>query len=134
MIEPGLVIYTALAECAGGETNRSPSEAARASLPVLRDIWKLLGNHTADDSLVLIAAYKIGPVTTLDRTGRRSHPLLATMRRITQGSDAKRTVWYLYRQNGIDRRTYEFVVSFLAAAILAQHPQEFGIAADPLAF
>jgi len=56
------------------------------------------------------------------------------MRRITQGSDAKRTVWYLYRQNGIDRRTYEFVVSFLAAAILAQHPQEFGIAADPLAF
>jgi hypothetical protein len=134
MIEPALVIYTALAETSGRPTDRTPAEAARAGLPVLRDIWKLLGNRTADDSLVLVAAYKIGPVTTLDRTGRRSHPLLATMRRIAQGSDAKRTVWYLYKENGIDQRTYEFVVSFLAAGILAQHPKEFGVDAEPLAF
>src|SRR5262249_20207971 len=51
MIEPGLVIYTALAETVGESTGRSPMEAARASLPVLRDIWKLLGNRTADDGL-----------------------------------------------------------------------------------
>jgi len=93
-----------------------------------------LGNRTADDSLILIAAYKIGPVTALDRTGRRSHPLLATMRRVSQGSDAKRTVWYLYKQDGIDRETYGFVLGFLAAGILAQHPREFGISAEPLAF
>ena len=134
MIEPALVIYTALAETSDKPTGRSPAEAARASLPVLRDIWKLLGNRTADDSLVLVAAYKVGPVTTLDRTGRRSHPLLATMRRIAQGSDEKRTVWYLYKQNGIDQSTYQFVVSFLAAGILAQHPREFGLEAEPLAF
>jgi len=134
MIEPALVIYTALAETSDKPTGRSAAEAARASLPVLRDIWKLMGNRTADDSLVLVAAYKIGPVTTLDRAGRRSHPLLATMRRVAQGSDAKRTVWYLYKQNGIDQSTYEFVVSFLAAGILAQHPREFGLEAEPLAF
>jgi hypothetical protein len=134
MIEPALVIYTALAETGGKSNGRNPAEAARSSLPILRDIWKLLGNRTADDSLVLVAAYKIGPVTRLDRTGRRSHPLLATMRRIAQGSDAKRNVWYLYKQNGIDNETYGFVVSFLAAGILAQHPKEFGIAAEPLAF
>jgi predicted component of type VI protein secretion system len=134
MIEPALVIYTALAETSGRPTDRTPAEAARASLPVLRDIWKLLGNRTADDSLVLVAAYKIGPVTTLDRTGRRSHPLLATMRRIAQGSDAKRNVWYLYKQNGIDQGTYEFVIGFLAAGVLAQHPKEFGLDAEPLAF
>ena len=134
MIEPGLVIYTALAETASGTGGRNSVQAARASLPVLSDIWKLLGNRTADDSLILIAAYKIGPVTALDRTGRRSHPLLATMRRVSQGSDAKRTVWYLYKQNGIDRETYGFVLGFLAAGILAQHPREFGISAEPLAF
>jgi hypothetical protein len=134
MIEPALVIYTALVETTDRPHVHSPAEAAQASLPVLRDIWKLLGNRTADDSLVLVAAYKIGPVTALDRTGRRSHPLLAVMRRIAQGSDAKRTVWYLYKQNGIDQSTYDFVVSFLAAGILAQHPREFGLEAEPLAF
>jgi hypothetical protein len=134
MVEPGLVIYAGLADTIIRGTAANPVEASGRSLPVLTGIWKLLGNQTGDDGLILVAAYRIGPVTSLDSTGRRSHPLLAMMRKINRGADAARTVWYFHDRKGIDQQTYDYVVGFIALGILSQHPKEFGLQVDPLAF
>ncbi|HEY6332460.1 MAG TPA: FHA domain-containing protein [Blastocatellia bacterium] len=134
IIDPGLAIYAGLADTLMRKTSTDSTEAARRSVPVLTGIWKLLGNQTADDALILIAAYRIGPVTALDGSGRRSHPLLAVMRKVIRGEDATRTVWYLNDQKGIDKQTYDYVIGFVALGVLSQHPREFGLAVEPLTF
>ncbi|HKV39041.1 MAG TPA: hypothetical protein VJX67_07500, partial [Blastocatellia bacterium] len=133
-VTPALVIYAAMTDVVTGRTDVRPAEAAQRCIPLMTDIWKLLGNRTGDEGLLLIAAYRMGPVEGRDRPGGKSHPLLAAMRRVSQGVGMKRTVWYLYKNNGIDKETYEFVVSFLAIAVLTQHPAEFGISAPALTF
>ena len=133
-VDPGLVVFTGMTEAVIAGQGRSPVQAAERCLPVMTDIWKLLGNRSADDALLLIAAYRMGPVTNLDRSGKKSHPMLPTLRKISQGVSSKRTVWYLYKNGGIEKSSYDFVVSFLAVAVLSEHPKEFGVSASPLVF
>ncbi|MGH9760661.1 MAG: hypothetical protein ACREDR_48400, partial [Blastocatellia bacterium] len=133
-VDPGLVVFTGMTEAVIAGQGRSPVQAAERCLPVMTDIWKLLGNRSADDALLLIAAYRMGPVTNTDRSGKKSHPMLPMLRRVSQGVSAKRTVWYLYKNGGIDKGSYDFVVSFLAVAVLTEHPKEFGVSASPLVF
>lgn len=127
-IEPGLVIYTALAETDGGQRAGDQSAVARRILPDLLSLRKTLGTESADKSLILVAAYKMGGWT------KKSHPLLATMRRVVKNPLTDRNVWYLREQNGLDQQAYDFVVSFIALGVIAENPRRFGIAAPPTGF
>jgi hypothetical protein len=127
-IEPGLVIYTALAETDGGQRVGDQSAVARRILPDLLSLRKTLGTESADKSLILVAAYKMGGWT------KKSHPLLATMRRVVKNPLTDRNVWYLREQNGLDQQAYDFVVSFIALGVIAENPRRFGVAAPPTSF
>jgi predicted component of type VI protein secretion system len=129
-MEPGLVVYLALTEAVLGQETRDPVAAARKAMPTLLDIWKVVGSTLADGSLLIIAAYKIGPVTTVGHTSRKSHPLLAAMR----GSDVERNVWSLHKRGKLGQETYDFVVSFLSIGAISQTPSQFRVEADPLTF
>ncbi|MEW6209865.1 MAG: FHA domain-containing protein [Acidobacteriota bacterium] len=124
-IEPDLVIYTALAETDGHE---DAAGTARRILPELLSLRATFGTELADKSLILVAAYRMGGGT------KKSHPLLATMRRVVKDPLAERTVWHLRERNALSDDVYGFVVKFLALGIIAQNPRQFGVQAAPLAF
>ena len=59
-IEPGLVISTALAEAEGAHTPSDQTATARRILPDLLSLRKTFGTESADKSLILVAAYRMG--------------------------------------------------------------------------
>jgi hypothetical protein len=127
-IEPGLVISAALAE---SESARSPGEqtaTARRILPELLSLRKTLGTESADKSLILVAAYRMGGGT------KKSHPLLRAMTRAVKNPLTDRNVWYLREHGSLDDEAYGFVVKFLALGVIAENPRRFGVAAPALAY
>jgi hypothetical protein len=127
-IEPHLVLFTALAETDGGASGRDPVATARQIMPTLLWLRKMFGTESADKSLIIVAAYKMGPAT------KKTHPLLGTLRRLVKDPLTQRNVWYLNEQGGLEPQVYGFVIRFLALGVIAQNPRQHGIAADPVAF
>jgi len=127
-LEPGLVIYAALAETEGGRASGDQIATARRIMPELLSLRKTLGTESADKSLILVAAYKMGGWT------KKSHPLLGTMRRVVKNPLTDRNVWYLREHGGLDQQAYDFVVRFVALGAIAENPRRFGVAASPVAF
>ena len=127
-IEPYLVTYAVLAQTDDGQKVTDYATAARQMLPDLVAVRIHFGTD-ADSTLIVLAAYTMGPGT------KKSHPLLAVIRRIVESNpSAKRNIWYLHQRNGISTEAYQFVIRFLALGIIAQNPREFGIEAEPFAF
>jgi hypothetical protein len=127
-LEPGLLIYAVLAQTDGGRINGEPPAVARGIIASLLAVRATFGTADAESSLILLAAYKMGG------GGKRSHPLLATIRRLVKHPLTQRNVWYLNERGGLDGEVYDFVVRFLALAVIAQNPAQFGVAATPLVF
>lgn len=127
-VEPGLIIFTALVEGAGARPPGDPAAIARRVLPEMLSLKKTLGTESADKSLILVAAYRMGGGT------KKSHPLLQTMRRLVKNPLTDRNVWYLREHGGLDDHAYNFVVSFLALGLIAENPRRFGIAAAPIVY
>ena len=125
-IEPDLVFYTALAETDGGRKGSDAAAIAREIMPELLSLKAMFGTEMADKSLILVAAYRMGGGT------RKSHPLLATMRRLVNNPLTDRNVWHLHEHGGLDAEVYNFVLSFIALGVIAQNPRQYGIAAAPL--
>lgn len=126
-IEGGLVIYVALANTDGGRAG-DPVANARSVMPELLRLRAIFGTTDADSSLILIAASRSG------KAERRSHPLLAVIRRLVQNPLTQRNVWFLHERGGLSAEAYDFVLKVLAMGVIAQDPRQFGIAADPLLF
>jgi hypothetical protein len=114
-IEPDLAIITGLADTDGGRNGQDPIAAAKKALPDLLWLRATFGSGLADGSLIVVAAYKMGTGT------KKSHPLLAIMRRVVKNPLTQRNVWYLREQGGIDAETYDFVLRFLALGVIAQN-------------
>lgn len=127
-IEPGLVISTALAESEGARTPSDQMATARRILPELLSLRKTLGTESADKSLILVAAYKMGGGT------KKSHPLLRAMTRAVKNPLTDRNVWYLREHGSLGDEAYGFVVNFLALGVIAENPRRFGVAAPPIAY
>lgn len=127
-LEPGLLIYSVLATTDGGRLNSEPVAVARGIISDLLAVRATFGTADSESSLILLAAYKMGG------GGKRSHPLLATIRRLVKHPLTQRNVWFLNERGGLDAEVYDFVVSFLALAVIAQNPAQFGVSASPLVF
>ena len=127
-IEPGLVISTALAEAEGTRTPSDQMATARRILPGLLSLRKTLGTESADKSLILVAAYRMGGGT------KKSHPLLRNLTRAVKNPLTDRNVWYLREHGSLDDEAYNFVVNFLALGVIAENPRRFNIAAPPIAY
>jgi hypothetical protein len=127
-IEPGLLIYLVLAEAEGARTVGEPRAIAQGAIGDLLALRATFGTNDADGSLLIVAAYKMG------RGEKRSHPLLATIRRLVKNPLIQRNVWYLNERGGLEPAVYDFVVGFVALGVIAQNPGQFGVAATPLVF
>jgi FHA domain len=127
-IEPGLLIYVVLTDLEANRSGGDPRAIAQGVIADLAALRATFGTNDADSSLLIIAAYKMG------RGEKRSHPLLATIRRLVRNPLTQRNIWYLNDHAGLDSSVYDFVVSFLALGVIAQDPSQFGVAAPPLVF
>ena len=127
-IEPGLVISTALVEAEGARTPGDQMTSARRILPGLLSLRKTLGTESADKSLILVAAYRMGGGT------KKSHPLLRMMTRAVKNPLTDRNVWYLREHGSLDDEAYNFVVNFLAVGVIAENPRRFNVTAPPIAY
>jgi hypothetical protein len=127
-IEPGLLIYVVLTEAESRHTTTDPGPIAQSVLSDLVALRSIFGTTDADSSLLIIAASKMG-------TGNaRSHPLLGIIRRLVKNPLTQRNVWFLNDHGGLEPSTYDFVISVVALGVIAQNPQQFQIAANPLVF
>jgi hypothetical protein len=97
-------------------------------MPDLLSLRKTLGTESADKSLILVAAYKMGGGT------KKSHPLLRTMTRVVKNPLTDRNVWFLRERGSLDDQPYQFVVNFLALGVIAENPRRFGITAPAIAY
>jgi FHA domain len=127
-VEPTLVIFTALTLSDGGRAGNDQISLARLVMSDLVSLRKTLGTESADKSLILIAAYRMGGGT------KRSHPLIRTMTRVIKNPLTDRNVWYLREQGALDDQTYDFVVRFLALGAIAENPAKFGVNAPRIGF
>lgn len=127
-MQPALVIYAALAATDGGRGGRDPAAAAVALTSDFAQLRATFGSNDADGTLLLVAAYTDGTGT------KKSHPLLATIRRLVVNPTTQRNVWFLRERGGLDDTAYDFVLRFIALGVIAQHPQDYNINAAPLAF
>jgi hypothetical protein len=117
----GYAVYTVLAE-----TENQGGEAG--ILQDLAFVSTTFGAGTAENAMVSLAAYKEG------RGTKKSHPMLARLRRGEIDPQTQRNVWFLHERKMISDEQYNFVVKFLAMGILAENPRFFGINTEPLAF
>ncbi|HEV2864866.1 MAG TPA: FHA domain-containing protein [Pyrinomonadaceae bacterium] len=125
-VEPDLVMYAALAQSDGG---RDPSATARAMIPQLAQLRETFGGGDPDGCLIILAAYTDGVGS------RRSHPLLATIRRLVRRSPfAERNVWFLRERGGLSDAAYDLVIRTVAVGTIAQDPRRYGVQADPLVY
>jgi len=56
-------------------------------------------------------------------------------KRVSDSPNTVRSIWYLRDHSQIiSPTTYDFVLRFIAIGVIAQDPQKFGVAAEPLVF
>ncbi len=126
-IEPALLLYVMLAQ-AEGNLKSDLNNTAKTSLENLVALRATFGSGLADGSLIIVAAYRMGSGT------KKSHPLLATMRKVVKNPQTDRNVWYLREKGGLSEDAYNFVLDFLALGIIAQNPKLYAIEATSLSY
>jgi hypothetical protein len=125
-VQPELVIYAAIAGSSEGGEN--PVALARSLIPQLRELRATFGSSDADSSLLILAAQTYGVGS------KKSHPLLATIRRLVRNSFTERNVWHLRAHGGLSDAAYRSVVRTIAAGVIAQDPRRYGVEAAPLVY
>lgn len=127
-----LVVFAALARMErDGDGSSDPVEVASKMLPALSNLRAIFGTELANDSLLVVAGYD-------SWRGGATHPLQTAVfelaKRQPESPAAIRNVWYLHEHERLSRRSYDFVLSFLAVGVVAQAPQKFGLEVAPLVF
>lgn len=126
-IEPALLFYVMLAQSQAGLKSDLAS-TAKVSLDQLVELRATFGSGLADGSLIIVAAYHMGSGT------KKSHPLLATMRKVVKNPQTERNVWFLHERGGLSEDAYNFVLDFLVLGMIAQNPKLYGINTTALSY
>lgn len=120
-----LVVYATLA-IIDRDGRGEPVQVAAGLCPRLARMRAIFGDELAADSLLSVAALEEGASLQMkiNRLAGQVKDSPATIR----------SVWYLHDHRVISDQTYNFVLRFLAIGVIAQDPQKFGVAAEPLIF
>ncbi|MGI9069661.1 MAG: FHA domain-containing protein [Pyrinomonadaceae bacterium] len=125
-LKPPLAVYATLARIDKDGGRGDPAQVAGQICPALNRMKRIFGDELANDSLLSVAGLEEGAILQ----GRITR--LAS--RVNDSPTTIRTVWYLHDHQIISPETFNFVLRFIAIGIIAQNPQKFGIAAEPLTF
>lgn len=127
-MQPGLLIYTALAASDGGKQG-DPVAKAQAIFETLDFIRITLGEDDVDASLIVVAALPEG------KGDKKGHPMTNRLTRLKKKNTlANRNIWYLRENNAVKDEGYQLALKLLALGAISQNPQLFGVNASPLNF
>ncbi|MCW5959883.1 MAG: FHA domain-containing protein [Pyrinomonadaceae bacterium] len=115
-----------------GNQSGNVAETAKSMVEILAKLSRSLGGETADDALLVIAAYEQGVAGKFTQLRVQTEALSAK----TQGVTARqvRTIWFLHEQNKLSDAEFDFALRFIAIGTIAQKPSEFGVNAEALNF
>jgi pSer/pThr/pTyr-binding forkhead associated (FHA) protein len=107
-------------------------DTAKSMVEVLEKLNGSIGVETADEALLVIAAYDqgvAGKFTQLRNTveGLSSKSQGVTARQV-------RTIWFLHDQKKLSDGEFEFALRFLAIGTITQKPSDFSVNAEALNF
>ena len=126
-LRPALAVYATLAEIDKAGGRGDPTQVAASVCQSLLRTRAMFGDEqVANDTLLWVASLQEGPALQSKITNLSG--------RVNDSSTTIRTIWYLHDHQVISDQTHNFVLRFLAIGVIAQNPQKFGIAAEPLTF
>ncbi|MBI4751651.1 MAG: hypothetical protein HY774_24480 [Acidobacteria bacterium] len=124
-LEPGLVVYIALAEWI-----ENPSQdfvpIGNKVIATIGPLANRYGVELVDKSLLLIAAYQIA------QTGSSPHTMFRERLTGSLANETGRTIWALHRAGKISNGTLAFAFRALAIGCVVQNPAFWGISEIPL--
>ena len=105
-------------------------ETAKGMVSVLNELNRSIGVETADEALLVIAAYDQGVAGKF--TQMRNN--VEAMSGKTQGVTARqvRTIWFLNEKGKLSSSEFDFALRFLAIGTITQKPSEFSVNAEAL--
>ncbi|MBI4854911.1 MAG: transglycosylase SLT domain-containing protein [Acidobacteria bacterium] len=127
-VEPALFFYILLAELISNKEIYELNTMSKKILEELITLRATFGTTLADSSLIILAAYRMGSGT------KKSHPLLAAMRKIVKNPQTERNIWFLREHGEINDEVYDFVINCLALGLIGQNPKAYGINAPAFSY
>lgn len=125
-VRPMLLFGIALALTDGGQ-NGDLLQQARTIRGKLPAIITLFSKNLPDDALLVIAG-----IGTEYGSPRWQH--FSSHRSNIQDANSQRNIWYYHKEKILDEAAYQFALRALALGAIAQQPDCFGIAAEPVTF
>src|SRR5437588_5162785 len=126
-VRPALAVYATLARMDKDGGRGDPGQVAATIYQSLSRTRAMFGDEQiANDTLLWVASLEEGPglQSKITKQAGRGNESVTTIR----------SIWYLHDHQVVGDQTYNLVLRFLAIGVIAQNPQKFGIAADPLSF
>lgn len=129
-LTPQFLATAALAKL--GNQRGNVVETAQSMAEVLEKLNRSIGVETADEALLVIAAYDQGVAGQFTQLRNQAEGLSGK----TQGVTARqvRTIWFLHAQKKLTDAEFEFALRFLAIGTIAQKPSDFGVSGEALIF
>ncbi len=121
-----LVVFATMARIDKDGGQGEPGQLSGQIASSLARMRRIFGDELANDSLLSVAALEEGPTLQFKITKLAG--------RVNDSPTTIRSIWYLHEHQVISAETYGFVLRFIALGVIAQNPQKFGIAAEPLSF
>src|SRR5437588_557119 len=126
-VRTALAVYATLAQMDKDGGRGDPGQVAATVCQSLSRTRAMFGDEQiANDTLLWVASLEEGP-SLQSKITRFSG-------RVSDSPSTIRTIWYLHDHQVINDQTHNFVLRFLAIGVIAQNPQKFSIAAEPLTF
>jgi hypothetical protein len=94
----------------------------------LSEIFKGFGIDSADDALLIIAAYHG------DKTGNNLQTLVSPFISDPNKAQTFRSIWFLKDKGKLTNSEFDFALQFLAIGTITQNPKEFNVSAEALVF
>jgi len=126
-VRTALAVYATLAQMDKEGGRGDPGQIAATVCQSLSRTRAMFGDEQiANDTLLWVASLEEGSALQSKITRFSG--------RVNDSPSTIRTIWYLHDHQVVSDQTHNFVLRFLAIGVIAQNPQNFGIAADAMTF
>ncbi len=129
-LTPQFLATAALAKL--GNQRGNVIDTAKSMVEVLDKLNRSIGVESADEALLVIAAYDQGVADKYLQLRNQAEALSKN----SQGVTARqvRTIWFLKDQGKLTDAEFEFALRFLAIGTITQKPSDFSVNAEALNF
>ncbi len=102
---------------------------AETTLPVIEKLIPQIGTESADDAILIIAAFEQGTAGDLMKMRNLLQDLA---NKFPASSREIRSIWFLKKQQRISDADFDRALTFLAIGTISQNPKDFGVNAEKL--